>query len=198
MHQIRNNDDDNCSKFAVGFLNDYSQYLESRVKGVQDDIIPVLLEVLQSEKHTIMTKLSAIQALGDLCMFSEDRFVPYMEECMKSLFSAAEMTAGDVSNIPEEEQDIIIQMRQKIIEAFIAMLYGFQVMHEYDQRNQEKILKYVDSIYLYMNALVELNDYSYDEATLKSFLELFTDLVSLFGEHFSQQWRTTKTPHILK
>ncbi len=51
-----------------------------------------LNQVLNKSEYSTETKLHAMIAVGDICLATEEHFLQYLDETMKCLFSACEIT----------------------------------------------------------------------------------------------------------
>jgi hypothetical protein len=82
-----------------------------------------LNNVLQSGDYSTETKLNAMIAVGDICLAIEEQFQHHIEETMKCLFSACQVTVQANQNTFDSEE-IIIKLRDAIIDAFISIVHG--------------------------------------------------------------------------
>lgn len=75
-------------------------------------------------------------AVGDLCLAIEENFQQYLDETMKCLFAACQITLQPPQNF--ESQETINKLRDSIIDAFISIIHGMQpVAHHGTQFDQK-------------------------------------------------------------
>ena len=85
---IKNADDENCGRFACGLISDLANYMEKGISQYASEFMPGLQEVLTQSEFTTETKLTAMIAVGDLCLAIEEDFKQYLDSTMKCLLSA--------------------------------------------------------------------------------------------------------------
>lgn len=89
---IDNPDDENCTRFACGLISDLSNYLEREMYKYAAEFMRVLNRVLSTGDYATETKLHAMIAVGDMCLAIEENFQQYLEETMRCLFTACQIT----------------------------------------------------------------------------------------------------------
>ena len=120
---IMNPDDENAGRAACGLVSDIAQQMGQALVPYTDDFIRALKEVLTKSEYSTETKLPAMIAIGDICLAIEEHFQSHLDDTMKCLLSACNIT---ISPQNFESQDLINKLRDSIIDAFISIVHGMQ------------------------------------------------------------------------
>ena len=85
--------DNDCAKLACGIISDLSGSMEERMNEYLDDFVPCLHNILRDQTMDRKVKLTALHALGDLCVYSGEVFnKKFLEGTMTILSQAARMS----------------------------------------------------------------------------------------------------------
>lgn len=104
-----------------------------------DSFMETLNLVLADNRYSTDTKLHAMIAVGDICLAIEGNFSKYLDDTMKSLFTACKLNLDAVPQTPEDN-DISNKLRDSILDAFISIIHGMPPAtsqgNEYERRMQ--------------------------------------------------------------
>ena len=92
-------DDQECVRLACGIISDVSNALGDKVYQYLNDFVPPILDIMKDNKYDRDTKLQAIITLGDLSMNAGEGFQPHLEETLKMLISACQMSLTEVDEV---------------------------------------------------------------------------------------------------
>jgi hypothetical protein len=73
--------DESCCRFSCGLVSDLSNYLEINMSRYAKNFIDGLNNVLRGD-FQIETKLTAMIAMGDLCLAIEENFREHLDNSM--------------------------------------------------------------------------------------------------------------------
>lgn len=91
-YALKNTEDANLLKVAVGCVADLSRALDDQMAQFLPNIFPVLLKILNSEVTERTTKLDIICTLGDIAMAASKSFTAYLHDSFEMLKSAAALS----------------------------------------------------------------------------------------------------------
>jgi hypothetical protein len=89
---LLNSEDASSGRLACGLVSDLSNYLERGMVRYADPFMDCLSRVLQENRFTTETKLTAMIAVGDCCLAIEQDFLKHLDKTMNCLFSAVNIT----------------------------------------------------------------------------------------------------------
>lgn len=85
-------EDTHISRVACGLVSDLAIYLEEDFVQFSDNFMGTLDNILRGNEFNIMTKTTAIIAIGDICMAIGPEFFKYFDSTMACLMDAAKIT----------------------------------------------------------------------------------------------------------
>ena len=115
--------DGTVGRIACGLVSDLSNYFEKGMVQYANDVMKRLNHVLRGNDFETETKTHAMIAVGDICLAIEDQFLPFLKECMECLITASKVTLNPQNF---ENSELLVRLRDSIIDAFISMLHGIQ------------------------------------------------------------------------
>lgn len=87
----------------------------------------ILFLVLKNSELTPDVKTIAIQAIGDICLMVESKFLPKIEQAMDLLIEAGKCClTTETSQMQSEEAKNIHDMRNALVDAFTSMINGIK------------------------------------------------------------------------
>ena len=107
-----------------------------------------LNHVLRGNDFETETKTHAMIAVGDICLAIEDRFLPFLGECMECLLSASKVTLNPKNF---ENTELLVTLRDSIIDAFISMLHGIQPVCQQNSAEERNMQNYCSEILDYID-----------------------------------------------
>ena len=84
-------------RMACGLVSDMAHSIENHMSQHLGSIMPLLLNVIQSEME-IDTKTFAINAIGDLCLNSENKFEAFIETALDKVCNAISVVKDNPLN----------------------------------------------------------------------------------------------------
>lgn len=193
---INNSNDENCARFACGLVSDLSNYLEKSISQYAADFMHSLNKVLQGEDYSTDTKLHAIIAVGDICLAIEENFQQYIEETMKCLFSACQLTVNPPQNFESEES--IIKLRDAILDAFISIVHGMQGVAQPGSYHERLLQGYATDMLHYIDALLAKPNLNANEEFVKNIYELYIDISEYYGDTLQGTIKQMNGPRVLR
>lgn len=197
MKAINENNEDGSSRLACGLLSDLAHNIDNAITARLPEIMQCLLLVLRDNSFQPEDKLTAIIAVGDVCLASEHHFEPYIEATMDCLFSAAGMALQNIQGISDEEKATIIGLRKSIVEAFVAVVHGIQSLAVQGSQ-KDKVVLYTQNMFRYIETLVNLNDQTFDLELRKYLVDLFIDIVVILGHDMQPILRQSQIPRFMR
>ena len=86
-------EDDECVRLACGIVSDLAGAMKENINNFLEDFVPPMIDILRNSNQDRLSKLSAINALGDIAMNSGEPFVNrYLEDVLKILEGAAKLS----------------------------------------------------------------------------------------------------------
>ena len=74
-----------CKRMATGLFSDMSTSMDLLIANHLDSTIPMLKFILKSEELPYDVKTNAVLAIGELCLMSEEKFLPYFDDTLEVL-----------------------------------------------------------------------------------------------------------------
>ena len=142
------------------------------------DMIKILMDVCTSNDVVRNNKCIAISCIGQLILFTGNKFEKYLEMVMKLLFSAAQMGINISPDFDEDIIEFVKNLRYELIQTFTCIELTFN--------DNEKILApYMRDIVSFLKFCV--NDVNIQRSDiLKSTLGLLIDFFDLYGQNFKE------------
>ena len=144
------------------------------------DFMNSLNNVLQSADYTTETKLHAMIAVGDICLAVEEQFQQYIEETMKCLFSACQVTISPPQNFESEES--ITKLRDAILDAFVSIIHGMHGVAQPGSQQEKLLQSYAIDILHYIDALLSQPNLQTNEEFVRNVYELYIDIIEYYGD----------------
>ena len=145
-----------------------------------EDMIKILLDVCTSNEVARGNKTIAINIIGELVLFTNVNFKPYLETVMKLLFSAAQMGVNIPQDADEDIVEFVKSLRFELLQTFTCIELTFN-----DNQNKEILTPFIQDIFAFLKSCVDdKNIQTLD--ILKSILSLIIDLFGIYGEQFKQ------------
>lgn len=94
--------DSECMRYACGLVSDMASWLPESIAPRFEELIPLIRQILQTGEVDISVKLTAIIAVGDVCMVTESSSIlPHLQNVMGSLNDAAVLSL----KLGDDEED---------------------------------------------------------------------------------------------
>jgi importin subunit beta-1 len=135
-------------KSAIIALGHIVRAIKSNFTNYAEKYIPVLINILISEDSVRTNKTLAITTLGEICMSITKDFIPYLDQVMQVLFSAANMAATVADSEDEDSEDYLKDLRFELIEAFTCISFGLV-----DCGQINLFVNYVRDIFVFFKAI---------------------------------------------
>jgi hypothetical protein len=86
-------EDEDCARVACGIISDIASALQEKVETYLTSFVPSLLKVLVSANRSRISKLHALQSLGDLAIYASAPFCQYyLRDTLQILKQAGEVS----------------------------------------------------------------------------------------------------------
>jgi hypothetical protein len=82
--------DTSCKRMATGLFQDMFNNMQESIVNYLDICVNILFVILNKCDLSPDVKVTAIQAIGELCLVSEVYFLPKLNETMKLLIEAGQ------------------------------------------------------------------------------------------------------------
>lgn len=160
------------------------------------DFMNCLNEVLSKGDYSTETKLHAMIAVGDICLAIEENFQDYLDETMKCLFSACQITVQPPQNFETDEN--INKLRDSIIEAFMSIVHGMQQVAQKGSPLEARLQNYATDILHYIDALLNKPKLETNDEFVRNIYELYIDVTEMYGNEIKGAMRQMTGPAILR
>ena len=173
---------------------------DKKLNGHLDVSVKMLQSVLRDNNYPEDVKIITIQALGDICLMSEDNFVPYYAETMMLLVGAGHMSLQPIDqSLPREDQIQFHQLRSSIVDSFLSIINGIKSPDGSLVKQLTDIpLESIASMFHYLEALMQATDLEKTAELAVQIIDLYCDLVIMqtndhrHREKFIQTFRESK------
>ena len=145
------------------YIIQYIQQMIIQIKGI-----------LQNQMLHLDCKLRAIETLGDICTATEDQAVNYIYDIMSTLTQACDTSFNKGET--DEEVKQYSELRENLVTCFVWMVH-------YLTSNDKRCETIGTYMFDYIMRLVNAGDLGYSNEVLKDILDLYGDLVFIFGQH---------------
>ena len=162
------------TRLSCGLVSDITTALQSNVRVHLDELVPQLIEMLEDKSGDKQVKLTAITALGDLCMHGGSGFLKYTDKALNPLSRAIKVAGKTKEGLSEEQLVYYNDLRNTLIECLTAILFGLG-----ETGNSNKLLPYLEIIWTMLRTSV-LPEVKPSLNMHRSVALLMGDLVSSF------------------
>lgn len=168
-------------------LGGYPQYLGK--------VMQLLFTILEDENIPTEVKNIAIVAVGDICLVSEHRFVPYFQKSMQVLIAAGVLC---MEKIPEqasiEDRRNINNLRQSLIDSFMSIINGIKCPYDdmgrtFTEEEKMEHFSQIRTMFFYLESLMNLEDLETNVEMAKQIIDLYCDIVMLQTQETSLNQR---------
>ena len=121
--KMENVDEMGC-RLACGLISDIANSVGSSVVPFLPQVIEALQETLQGDSFEPGAKLTAIIAIGDVCLASETHFIAYSQQVLSSFRGASHMSLQPSDD--EDNRALLEQLRIALLDGYISILHGLQ------------------------------------------------------------------------
>lgn len=109
LHALDSEEED-CARVACGIISDIASALQEKVEKFLTTFVPEMLKILRSNTRSRISKLHALQSLGDLAVYAPVQYCTlYLKESLEVLRQAGEISVSqvDTSEDPDLENYMI-------------------------------------------------------------------------------------------
>ena len=164
---------------ALGLISDFANNMQGAIANSLDAIVPVLKNVFADNSYESEAKLRSIVALGDLSLAGEKQFMNHFESVFESLLQAAMYSLKKPDN--EEEGVVLTQLKEALLEGYVAILYGMNCDRDFKGNCDEKVERCCYQIFQYLEQLVlNCTDSSFSPSLILEIFNLFMDIARMF------------------
>ncbi|EME28196.1 protein transporter [Galdieria sulphuraria] len=148
---LRNWDQVDLCKVAVGVVSDICRSLELGILPYADDIVMYLLSALSSPELDRTVKPPIITCFGDIALAISGKFERYFSHVMPILQQAAQASlAVHVSEDDFDTQDWVIELRESILQTCTSIIQGLKTDNRQELiisgRHSEWILQFCERV----------------------------------------------------
>lgn len=142
---------------TAGIISDLAHSVEIGISSHLPAVMPELLNMILSPDIEIDAKTFAINAIGDLCLNTEQHFEPFVEKAMEKITNASKLSLENLTEIEDEdEKSSMLRLRKQIIETLIAMING--VMGFSEAKRNAFSDNYGATIFKFLDDLISMGD----------------------------------------
>jgi hypothetical protein len=91
IYALNKFEESSLNKSAIITLGHIVRAVKFEFHKYSNKIIPILINIMVDENVSRYNKLVVISTLGEICMYINEHFLPYLEQVMQLLFSACEL-----------------------------------------------------------------------------------------------------------
>lgn len=119
-------DDEDCARVACGIISDIASALEEKVSTYLTSFVPSLLQVLVSGSRSRISKLHALQSLGDLAIYSPTNFCQlYLRDTLKILKEAGEVSLKKSEVIDDPDLvNYLVDLKTNVLNCYSTVVTG--------------------------------------------------------------------------
>ena len=120
---MKDADETGC-RLACGIISDIANSVATGIVPFLGRILPALQETLQGDSFEPGAKLTAIIAIGDVCLASEEQFTAYAPQVLSSFRAASQQSLQPATD--DENRVLLEQLRIALLDGYISVLHGLQ------------------------------------------------------------------------
>ena len=184
--------DSSCKRLATGLIQDLATSINQHIVGHLEMITNLIFRILDDGDISLDVKITAIVAIGDICLVTEIAFEPYLEQTMNALIQAGRVSLSSVDkNMPIEDQQNIHDLRQSLIDAFLSIINGIKSPPsqsvQVSQVQSQLTHSSIHNMFFYLEGLMQLADLSVNHEFARQILDLYSDIVMLQQTEVSRE-----------
>jgi hypothetical protein len=151
-----------------------------------DDFVPCLQDILKDQAMDRRIKLPTLTALGDLAMYTGDKFINKYFDSTIVILEQAARAALAVQGHNEETLEFLSELRETIIDQYIIILMALG-----DNGSQDRFIQYLEGVYSFIETTIKIEGLK-SPRILKLILGLVGDIATQFPAHPGVQQKSTQ------
>jgi len=192
LHALDSEEED-CARVACGIISDIATALQELVEEYLTSFVPELLKVLRSNQRSRVSKLHALQSLGDLAVYAPIKYCTlYLKDTLEVLRQAGEISVSAIDTSEDEElEQYMIELKTNVLNCYCTVIGSAKECNQ-----QQEILNSSTVIFSFLQRC--LNNEAHGVAIFVLVAGLIGDLCDCLGAQVAQLCQQPWVGQLLK
>lgn len=174
-YAVGKQDDSSLCKAGTMVIGDLARALEGLIVDYMGELVPMLINNLQSAEVSTDIKIQSIGSLGDLAQAAKGSFLPYIAQVMSFINAAADSSLQLVKEDDADLFEYLLELREVIVQFYISLLQGLA-----EANQAEVMLPYIPKVVQYSFLTVQ-EQYKPTLSIHANTLGLIGDIATTYG-----------------